>query len=385
MPTEQVRADSARAYLRRLAFSAPVWCIFATISFGQTYVSIRTRGEMRGPFPWDLVAANYVYWWLATPLIMSLVLRFPFDIGRWKSALTVHLAAALTLALFPELIRVGIMFLIQQAPREPGLLWVYRVQLGSRYGFEVTTYVAIAAVIAALELSRRSRDREMHASRLETELAQSRLQVLTAQLHPHFLFNALNSIAMLIRDGAYDDARRVVVAYGELLRDILRTTDREIPLRDEIAFTNRYLAIEQTRFPDTFSSSIDLAAGLEDALVPSFVLQPIIENALHHAFSGADAAHLSVSASGQNGILRLQVTDNGCGLPASDTAAQRPTGLGLRNTRMRLAAYYGDAQRFELSSEPGRGTRVVLELPLRTSGAVLALKQQTARSLACGA
>lgn len=357
-----------KTYARRLAVSGPVWLLFATIGLGQMYISFRARDYRPSPFPLDILAANYLYWWLATPIVMYLIHRFPFDGSRWRTAVAVHLPAALVFALFPELIRVGTAYLIRNPAQRWDVLWLYRAQLGNRYGFEVTTYIAIGAVVATLELLQRSRDREMHAARLEAELARSRLQALTAQLHPHFLFNALNSVAMLIRDGAHDGALRTVIAYGDLLRGVLSPVAKEIPLRDEMAFVNRYLEIERTRFPDILAATVDIPRELEEALVPSFVLQPIVENALHHAFSGLEPARLSVSVERRNGTLRLEVADNGRGLPA-DWSVERSSGLGLRNTRARLAEYYGDAQRFELKSAPGQGTRVVLEIPLRLTAA----------------
>ena len=359
-----------RWYFRRLVLSGPAWLLLATISLGQMYLSLQARGETP-PFipPFPALVADYGYWWLVTPCIVYLVYRFRFDAGQWRRAVLAHLIAALVFALFPELVRVTMIFVMRsahdvfsKAPAAASLWQAYRVQLGGRYGFEVTTYVAICAVVATIDLLQRSRDRDVHAARLEAELVQSRLRALSAQLHPHFLFNALNSIAMLIRDEQHGSALRTLVAYGELLRGAMDAAP-EVPLRQEIAFMQRYLDIEQVRFPDQLAVVTDVAPHLGDALVPSLVLQPIVENALHHAFSQLDVTpRLTVSATRQNSMLLLEVTDNGTGLPEGWSLGSS-SGLGLRNTRLRLAESYGAAQRLELHSVTGGGTRVVLELP----------------------
>src|SRR4051812_1604431 len=151
-----------KTFVRRLVLSAPVWLLLAAIGLGQAYASSAARGDTRphAPFPIDLLAANYVFWWLATPLVMRLVDRFPIDERQWRTSIAVHAVAACVFALVPEMVRVATMYFIVQ-PGGRGIWWLYRIQLGNRYGFEVITYVAICAVAAALDLAQRSRDREL--------------------------------------------------------------------------------------------------------------------------------------------------------------------------------------------------------------------------------
>jgi two-component system, LytTR family, sensor kinase len=207
----------------------------------------------------------------------------------------------------------------------------------------------------------------MGAARLESQLAQSRMQALMAQLRPHFLYNALNSVAMLIRAGNRDQALEAVLGYGELLRKTLGADVREVPLRDELAFLDRYLAIERMRFSDTLSATIKSDPGVDDALVPSLVLQPLVENALHHGLSGVEAdARLEIIATRHDSALRLEVRDNGTGLPG-DWRLEHATGLGLQSTQSRLRERYGDRHHFELHSPLEGGTSVIIEIPFRTA------------------
>jgi sensor histidine kinase YesM len=183
------------------------------------------------------------------------------------------------------------------------------------------------------------------------------------QMQPHFLYNALNSVAMLIRARSYDKALNAVIGYGALMRGVLAAGAAELPLRDEIAFIRRYLELELLRFPESFTTSIEVDPAAADALVPRMLLLPLVENALHHAFTGREqGAHLRIAASAQNGQLRVTVSDNGQGLPLGWSAANT-SGLGVSNTRRRLIASYGERQTLEFESFAGKGTSVHVTMP----------------------
>jgi LytS/YehU family sensor histidine kinase len=236
---------------------------------------------------------------------------------------------------------------------------------------EALHYWAIAGLLAAVEMHRALRERERAAARLEAELAQARLATLRARLQPHFLFNTLQSIALLIpRDPVA--ARRMTVHLGDLLRAAFAHGDtQEIALADELALVRAYLEIEAMRFRDRLTVRWELDAAPLDARIPDLLLQPLVENALRHGLWPTPGhGTLAVRVRHDAGRLVLEVEDDGVGLPADwrDGAYER-TGLGA--TRARLLALYGAAASLQLRAAPGRGTRATVSLPLRR-GAVAA-------------
>jgi len=216
-------------------------------------------------------------------------------------------------------------------------------------------------------LYRRDRNRELMASQLESKLAQAQLQVLEMQLQPHFLFNTLNGIMVLIRENP-EKAGKMIARLSELLRMTLeRRGVQEVPLQKELEFVERYLQIEMIRFEDRLTVHQEISNALRDALVPNMVLQPLVENAIRHGVAKRRGqARIEISATRQNGSITLSVRDNGTGL--SPSARQEiKEGIGLSNIRARLQQLYGAAQEFELTSPQGGGVDARLTIPLRLS------------------
>jgi two-component system, LytTR family, sensor kinase len=232
----------------------------------------------------------------------------------------------------------------------------------------LVTYAAIVGATWALFYSRLTRARELRASQVKTRLLSARLEALKMQLHPHFLFNTLNSILPLVfRDR--DAASRTVVRLTDLLRLSLQNEGSDlIPLRKELELLQVYLEIQQTRFQDRLTVRLDVEPGVADALVPNLILQPLVENAIKHGIaaepgSGSIEVHARRDGSER---LHLLVRDDGPGLIQ---AARRPVehaagGVGLRNTRDRLELLYPDRHKFEFRGAPGRGCEVSLVFPL---------------------
>jgi hypothetical protein len=209
----------------------------------------------------------------------------------------------------------------------------------------------------------RDRDRQLVAAQLESELARAQLRVLEMQVQPHFLFNALNGIGVLIPE---DPARatRMITRLSEFVRMALdRSGMQEISLREELMFVDRYLSIELLRFGDRLTVRQMINADLLDALVPTLILQPLVENAIRHGVSKRrGAVTIRIEAARDNGTLSLSVRDDGAGIPPAGLDAIRE-GIGLSNTRARLQQLYGDAHRFELTGRPEGGVDVELSIP----------------------
>jgi len=188
---------------------------------------------------------------------------------------------------------------------------------------------------------------------------EARLAALRYQLHPHFLFNALNALSTLIAEKRNQEASRMLAQLAGFLRVTLEGSSMEIPLREEIAFAHRYLELERVRFGDRLRARFEVDEELLDVPVPSLILQPLIENAVRYGVGPReDGGSIVVRARPRNGMLALQVEDDGPGM------SRAKEGIGLSNTRARLAELYGTRQRCEITAAEGGGTRVALELPL---------------------
>jgi sensor histidine kinase YesM len=227
-------------------------------------------------------------------------------------------------------------------------------------------YSGIVAIYYALDYYRQYNERELRASKLESELTRAQLDTLHTQLQPHFLFNTLNSISVLMRKGEIDTAQRMLNRLSELLRHVLaKGGTQEIALETELEIVKGYLEIEQTRFGERLQVSMNIDEASLKARVPSFVLQTLVENAVRHGLAHkAGSGNINITATKENAHLKLRVQDDGVGLTAPSRS--RGEGVGLRSTRTRLAALYGDEHRFELTAPPAGGTVAFLEIPFRT-------------------
>jgi two-component system, LytTR family, sensor kinase len=227
-------------------------------------------------------------------------------------------------------------------------------------------YTAIAVVFTVAEARRRQTE---IAERLRAELAEARLDALRQQLNPHFLFNTLNHIVSSLRTLRSDEVKPalgMLLALSDLLRDVLRERAQLIPLRDEVRMVERYLEIERARFGDRLQAEVTLEPRALDALVPSLLLQPLLENAMRHGVSARDGrCRLRLTVRTQGNRLAIEVRDAGPGMDPVTTAGA--PGVGLRNTSERLKYLYGTDHRFDLKALDGGGLVVAIDLPLRRS------------------
>jgi two-component system, LytTR family, sensor kinase len=248
--------------------------------------------------------------------------------------------------------------------------------LGGAFQWNYLIYWLIAGGWMAWDYNRESQDRKLQAAQLELKttqleqrLTEARLLNLKAQLHPHFLFNALNTISAFVEKDPRG-ARQMIEHLGDLLRFSLEhSEDQETTLAAELAMLDHYLAIQRVRFEDHLQLRMEIAPDALPALAPSLILQPLVENAIRHSVAQQTTpVCVTIQAARENGHLRLQVSDDGTGLPAG-WHWEAHAGVGLTNTKQRLEQLYPAAHQLTVSNAEGGGVTVEIVLPFRTNGA----------------
>jgi sensor histidine kinase YesM len=337
-----------------------------------------SRLSHKESIPWG----NLVVAWMSamyicaafTPLMLWLGRRWEVDKARGRT-IALHLGASVAFSVVSTAMEVPILAALGMLPRLQGggrfLTDFWELLQYDLHG-GVLRYWAVIAVQALMRSSREARQRErealelkVHSSQLAAQLTSAQLSALKMQLHPHFLFNTLGAIMVLVRQGKGPLAEAMLGRLSDLLRHTLDDVEaQEVPLWRELEFLRLYLSIEQVRFEDRLRTRIDACPELEDALVPHMALQPIVENAVRHGLGQSEEPvliHVSVSRS--DGHLNLTVTDDGPGCPES---AFEGKGIGLSNTRTRLQRIYGAEARFSAENRAPRGVQVTMTLPYRT-------------------
>lgn len=322
------------------------------------------------PVPWLGLASWLAVWLLWIPLgwvLAGVVDARPVGRQNWRIWLPPYIlggllliAALLTLRL---LIDRGLHLLVDGGSH-PFADSAFLVQ---SVIFDALIYAGILALTHALNYYDRYTRRLVHSAALEARLSRVRLAFLRNQIQPHFLLNTLALISALVHTDA-EKADRMIADLGDLLRLTLEDASRqEVPLRRELEYLDHYLDIARARFGSELQVERRIDAATESAIVPSLVLQPLVENALRHGLAERNGkGRITIAARREAERLRLEVSDNGPGLPPAPLGSAR-TGIGLGNTRRRLEQLYGDDQRLEIRNRPGGGTVATLELPFHLS------------------
>ena len=314
-------------------------------------------------FIWQL--AGWGYWTAATPLL----LRRGEAIARsrpWWKPLPRALLVATSLVVLHVLFVASVVKVVQHF--QPIAVYSFAEALTRQVTrwipVDVAVVVGLPVLGFILATSHRARQLEVNESRLEAELARAELEALRLQMQPHFLFNTLNSIAALIRRGDGQAALDMVVELGAMLRDTVGRSRRDtVALRDELAFVNRYVELQSTRFADRLEVSDAIPAECLNLGVPTLSLQPLVENAIRHGLTRTrEKLRVELGGSIDDGRLRLFVRDDGRGLP-DDFDAERDAGLGLGNLRSRLRRMYGVEGELRVERTDGGGTTAHLVLP----------------------
>ena len=337
--------------------------LFSTFE-AYNYVALFT--EETPSFP-TLLGLNVTYWWawaVLVPGVLWMARRHRFGRHTWPRALGAHACGVVFFTAAHTMLTIGCRVLIMDWAGKSSNWWPEsQRQFLMNFDWEMMTYWAVVGLSHALDFHRESQERTLAASQLETRLAEAQLQALQRQLHPHFLFNTLHTISALMhRDTEAADA--MLARLSDLLRLTLdRINVQQVPLREELEFIEKYLEIEQTRFAERLRVNISIQPDTLDALVPTFVLQPIVENAIRHGIAtkiGGGQVDILASLAGAN--LVLVVRDDGPGLSQAKLDAFN-TGVGLTNTRSRLEHLYGTRHQFEFQEPAGGGLAVTMVIP----------------------
>lgn len=325
---------------------AVVFAVSSSLTYALTYQPPRW-GRTFG-----MALTEWYAWAALTPLVVWLARRLQLRPSAWVRRALILAALGLPVAM----LKVSLTRMARDVAgvREYFLL--------SHLATHYLIYWGIIAIVHVHAYYRGERDRELRASHAEARLADARLQLLRMQLHPHFLFNTLNAIAELVHESP-GTAERMITGLSQLLRETLDSGAVDlVPLGRELELTSRYLDIQRCRFGERLNAQIERQGDVSKALVPIFILQPLVENAIKHGIGAHRfAGRIVIRARGEADRLVIDVEDDG---PGIDPGAIRD-GIGLSNTRERLRAVYGEAHSFDVAAGPSGGALVRMVIPLQ--------------------
>jgi signal transduction histidine kinase len=342
------------------------WSLFAmmvlAISWGGTAVRGRTF-DLANMVAWNL---GWLLWAGTTFVVAALARRFPLERRQLLRGLAIHVFLGLAVVTATQ----GAEFALVHALAwlQPDMFRAYTFVELVVYKFHIyfLIYWMILGATRAIDYYARFRESELLASDLEARLVTAQLQALKNQLHPHFLFNTHHSIVSLMLNNENPAAIKMLTRLSDLLRITLKKTDQQVgSLREELDAIDLYLGIQRERYRERLAVQLDIQAAALAAEVPCLLLQPIVENALQHGIEPlASGGMLRIAAAREGEQLVLTVSDNGPGI-ACDLDLENGSGIGLRNTRTRLARLFGEQQSFAIARGGDGGTEVRITLPFR--------------------
>jgi two-component system, LytTR family, sensor kinase len=356
-------ATPTRRVGREALIVAAVWTLVGLLAACQEGLSQAYAGE---EVRWGRLLLTYLADWytcaLFTPLLVLMVRRWPPERIGWGRALALYAG--------PVAAMVPVKYVLYRPLRRAVTgeeSWSLGRMLAGGFFFEFLALASVLGMVLALHYYRSVRARERREAELEGLLADARLHALTGQLRPHFLFNALHGVSTLMHRDV-DAADEMLSELSALLRTTLdRDGVQEVPLAEELATVRHYVEIMRARFGDRLAVEEEVDAGARDALVPHFVLQPLVENAIEHGIArDPGAGRIWIRARADGGTCTITVADDGPG-PAGGSEAAVREGVGLSNTRRRLSELYGPAATLTLRAGEGRGTDVTLRIPFRAA------------------
>jgi len=348
--------------------------IFLALGFLDAFQVYTYRAGSGVPVPWDGAIRRslpfWALWWPLLPLVLWVSSLYKFSKEEWVRSGVMHLLLAALFSLghlFVYAILRDIWVYGNGLPENIQFLWWKHVS--ERFALDLVTYCAIVSGHSATQYYQRFIERESAARRLEVEkarleshLARAELNALKMQLHPHFLFNTLHAISTMVLKGDTKAANQMISRLSDFLRLTLENTGRvEVPLEVEFEFLESYLHIQQARYPDCMSVSIQIEPEAREAMVPNLILQPLVENAINHGISrNPETGRIEVEARKEGNDLVFEIRDDGPGL--KDGLEE---GVGISNTRARLAQLYSGDAELDLRSQNGERTVATVRIPFR--------------------
>ncbi len=355
-----------------------IYCILIGVTVGlilglKSYLSFMYWGETE-KYSWIRYFSphfiNNALWGFLVPLVYHFMNRYSLSKSAPAKQKIKAVIACLSVAAFHEMFSYVVWFF----PAD--WLGYYKFNMEEfKYvvgafpsGFisRIIEYWIIYGIFTAIDYSKKYRDKQIELAQLETQLSNAQLNALRLQLHPHFLFNTLNTISSLV-DISKKDAQKMISQLGNLLRTVLDKNKKQtIPLGEELEFIKNYLSIEQVRFHDRLEVNYDVDPELVETRVPSMILQPLVENAIKHGFSKrTDAGRIEVSAKKINGQkIELKVSDDGVG-SEDKQEDEMVGGIGLKNVKDRLQLIYKTEASMEIHNAPGKRFEVKMFLPAK--------------------
>lgn len=365
-PAEARRYHALRRTLRLWALSFA--CVIPIIIVTWTVLYL---GRQHTPRPFRMFEAfmfvlDWSIWAALAPLVIALAWRIPFDRGRWFGGLSAHLLLSGVVAFVQMMLFIVLARALGAYP-DGTFADTFWLILAVWYPYDLVIYWVIAIAAYSYDVSRRARVKEVEAAELREQLSTAQLDALRMQLHPHFLCNTLNTVAVFLRDGRVEEAEAIVTGMGELMHIALARMDaQEVPLAEELAFAQKYLEIERRRFSDRMEVSVEVDPGSMEALVPCMILQPVVENAVRHGISrDPNAGRVAVRAARRDGRLHLTVEDDGPGFGSGPS--QSGHGVGLHNARMRLDRLYHGRGSLRVGKSESGGGLVEIVLPFHSA------------------
>jgi hypothetical protein len=305
----------------------------------------------------------WVWWAIIASALWKLGVRTAAVSSFSAKAISIHLPVAAVLGVLHLLAlwSLGFTGMGWYANQTPQTAWHSLLNL-NRYGIEILIYGFVFGIIGIIQYQIRAQQEAMKSLELQRQLSAAQLRALQMQLEPHFLFNTLNAITTLVELGRQEEAVEMLGHLNIILKSTLkRTAPEKVPLSQELEIVENYLAIEQVRFADRLRIEIKVEPSTLNSLVPCFLLQPIVENAIRHGIAHCESNGLVEASARRDGhLLRLQVRDSGAGLNGHSKPGN---GIGLQNTRERLAHFYQDAYAMSALPLEKGGFEVAIAIP----------------------
>lgn len=351
----------------RAVLIAGGWAFLGFMLTMEYYLNARAMKDGAADF-WGILITQFgraAMWASLAPCVLQLREKMPLNRGRWIGGVTFHLLLSFTVMAVYYLGRIYSYSCLWPDDRYAGGFW--RMAYNGFFGrniIDMAYYWAVLAFGYSLEIYQKYKNEELRSAQLEACLIESELKALREQLRPHFLFNTMNTIAVLVREQKNAAAVTLIAQLSTLLRMSLdQNRVHEVTLREELDFLERYVEIQKVRFSDRLEVNIAIDPAALAARIPNLLLQPIVENAILHGIAPKPTpGRVDVLAHVTGDMLHLEVRDDGMGLPAARTGQP---GIGLANTRSRLEKIYGSRHRLTLTSVPGKGVAVHIEIPCR--------------------